>query len=181
MTVKNGDEERQERRVSWTPVSGHVARDFDDVLVPASSQVAERDLSKLGPWPLSHAVPFRAEYLAGFTTARYDVEPPAGLDRAKQKMAPVIKDDVERDIGGDEQRVGSIRTAYADVMFKLVLLPLWIATYVYAGKQWQVMVNANTGQVIGRRPYSFGKIVLAVLAGLLVVAALVFWYLRSQT
>lgn len=66
-------------------------------------------------------------------------------------------------------------------MFKLVLLPLWIATYVYAGKQWQVMVNANTGQVIGRRPYSVGKIVLAVLVGLLVVAALVFWYVRSQT
>lgn len=96
-------------------------------------------------------------------------------------MAPVIKGDVERDIGGDEQRVGSIRTAYADVMFKLVLLPLWIATYVYAGKQWQVMVNANTGQVIGRRPYSVGKIVLAVLVGLLVVGALVFWYVRSQS
>ncbi len=77
--------------------------------------------------------------------------------------------------------MGSVRTAYADVMFKLVLLPLWIATYVYAGRQWQVMVNANTGQVVGRRPYSVGKIVLAVVAGLLVVAALVWWYVRSQT
>ena len=165
----------------WTPVAGRVARSFDDVLVPASSQVAERDLERLGPWPLERAVPFRPEYLAGFSAARYEVEPPAGLDRAKQKMAPVIRNDVERDIGGDERRVGSVRTAYAHVMFKLVLLPLWIATYVYAGKQWQVMVNANTGQVIGRRPYSAGKITLAVIAVLLVVAALVYWYVRSQT
>ncbi|MTG90083.1 hypothetical protein GJV82_14180 [Cellulosimicrobium sp. BIT-GX5] len=181
VTVKNGDEERQERRVSWTPVAGRVARDFDDVLVPASSQVPERDLARLGPWPLAQAVPFRPEYLAGFAAARYDVEPPAGLAQAKERMATVIRDDVEHDIGGDEQRVGSVRTTYADVMFKLVLLPLWIATYVYAGAQWQVMVNANTGQVIGRRPYSVGKIVLAVLAGLLVVAAVVWWYVRSQT
>ncbi|MHA7617255.1 TFIIB-type zinc ribbon-containing protein [Cellulosimicrobium cellulans] len=181
VTVKQGDQERQERRVSWTHVAGHVERDFDDVLVPASSQVAERDLARLGPWPLAQAVPFRAEYLAGFAAARYEVEPPVGLERAQQQMAPVIRRDVERDIGGDEQRVASVRTAYADVMFKLVLLPLWVATYVYAGRQWQVMVNANTGQVVGRRPYSVGKIVLAVVAGLLVVAALVWWYLRSQT
>ncbi len=181
VTVKHGDQERRERRVRWTPASGHVARDFDDVLVPASSQVAERDLDKLGPWPLGGAVPFRAEYLAGFSAARYELEPPAGLERAKGKMRPAIEGDVRRDIGGDEQRVGSISTAYAAVMFKLVLLPLWIATYVYAGKQWQVMVNANTGEVVGRRPYSVGKIVLAVLAGLIVVGALVLWYVRSQT
>ncbi|KAJ8142205.1 hypothetical protein OY671_004629 [Metschnikowia pulcherrima] len=181
VTVKQGDQERQERRVSWTYVAGHVERDFDDVLVPASSQVAERDLARLGPWPLAQAVPFRAEYLAGFAAARYEVEPPVGLERAQQQMAPVIRRDVERDIGGDEQRVASVRTAYADVMFKLVLSPSWVATYVYAGRQWQVMVNANTGQVVGRRPYSVGKIVLAVVAGSLVVAALVWWYSRSQT
>ncbi len=74
--------------MSWTHVAGHVARDFDDVLVPASSQVAERDLARLGPWPLAQAVPFRAEYLAGFAAARYEVEPPVGLERAQQKMAP---------------------------------------------------------------------------------------------
>ncbi|MGX1575712.1 hypothetical protein [Cellulosimicrobium funkei] len=67
------------------------------------------------------------------------------------------------------------------MIFTIVLLPLRVATAVYAGRQWQVMVNANTGQVVGRRPDSVGKIVLAVVAGLLVVAALVWWYLRSQT
>lgn len=181
VTVKEGDTERQERRVDWRPVSGQVERSFDDVLVPASSQVDERDLRRLGPWPLEDAVPFRAEYLAGFSAARYEVEPSAGLERARTTMTQAITKDVRRDIGGDEQRVGTVRTAYADVMFKLVLLPLWIATYVYAGRQWQVMVNANTGEVVGKRPFSAAKIAFAVLVGLLVVAALVFCYVRSQT
>jgi len=180
VTVKDGDNERQERRVRWTWRTGTTARSFDDVLVPASTQVADRDLGRLGPWRLDQAAPYRPEYLAGFTAARYDVDPPHGLEHAKSDMAPVIRRDVVRAIGGDEQRVHSISTAYAAVMFKLVLLPLWIATYVYAGKQWQVMVNANTGQVVGRRPYSAWKITLAVLAGLAVVAAVVLWYLSSQ-
>ncbi|MCK9792340.1 hypothetical protein M1843_01090 [Isoptericola sp. 4D.3] len=181
VTVKDGDTERQERRVSWTPVSGHVERSFDDLLVPASSQVAELDLRRLGPWPLEDAVPFRAEYLAGYSAARYEVEPSAGLERAKAAMAKTIAKDVRRDIGGDEQRVGAVQTSYAEVMFKLVLLPLWIATYVYAGRQWQVMVNANTGQVVGKRPFSAVKIACAVIVGLLVAAVLVYLYLRSRT
>ncbi|MCB7136587.1 hypothetical protein [Cellulosimicrobium marinum] len=180
VTVKDGENERQERRVSWSWTSGTTVRSFDDVLVPASTQVAEKDLGRLGPWRLEHAQPYRPEYLAGFATARYDVDPPHGLERAKSDMAPAIRSDVEGAIGGDEQRVHSISTAYAAVMFKLVLLPLWVATYVYAGTQWQVMVNANTGEVVGRRPYSAWKITLAVVVGLAVVAALVGWYLSSQ-
>ncbi|WP_216093409.1 hypothetical protein [Cellulosimicrobium cellulans] len=180
VTVGDGENRRTERRVRWTPVSGTTHRAFDDVLVPASTQLADRDLEKLGPWRLEQAAPYRPEYLAGFETARYDVDPPHGLERAKDEMAPVIRDDVRGAIGGDEQRVLRISTAYAAVLFKLVLLPLWIATYVYAGKQWQVMVNANTGEVVGRRPYSAWKIALAVLAGLAVVAAVVVWYLSTQ-
>ena len=44
---------------------------------------------------------------------------------------------------------------------------------MYGGKTYQVLVNANTGEVVGDRPYSKVKIALAVLAGLIVVAAIV--------
>ena len=56
-------------------------------------------------------------------------------------------------------------------MFKLMLLPLWIASYLYAGKTYQVLINANTGEVIGDRPYSKIKIALAVIAAIIVIAA----------
>ena len=47
------------------------------------------------------------------------------------------------------------------------------ATYLYGGKSWQVLVNANTGEVVGDRPWSVPKIVAAVLAGLLLVGIVV--------
>ena len=58
-------------------------------------------------------------------------------------------------------------------MFKLMLLPVWICVYLYGGKTYQVLVNAHTAEVVGERPYSKVKIALAVIAGLIVVAAIV--------
>ncbi len=51
-------------------------------------------------------------------------------------------------------------------------MPVWIAAYVYSGTTYQVMVNANTGEVVGARPYSVWKIVLTVVAVLAAISAL---------
>lgn len=167
-------ETRQVRKTRWYPASGTVARDFDDVLVAGTGRVMPEHLAKLSPWPLQDARPYQPDYLAGYETLRYDVEPEAGLERAKGKMAPVIERDCRSDIGGDEQRVHQVHTNYSAVTYKLLLLPVWIATYLYGGKPFQVLVNARTGEVVGQRPWSAWKITLAVLAALLVVAAIVW-------
>jgi hypothetical protein len=150
-----------------------VARDFDDVLVLASTKLPPKLVDDAGPWELGEAVPFTTDYLAGYSALRYDVDPDTGLGQAKKTMSGVIEQDCRHDIGGDEQMVSSTNTGYANVMFKLLLLPLWIASYVYAGKTFQVVVNANTGEVLGERPYSKLKVALAVIAGLLLLAAIV--------
>ncbi len=173
----NGRPQQQTRpvvRTRWWPASGHVARTFDDVLVVASTQLSPDQIAALAPWHLGGAMPFQADYLAGYQTLRYDVEPDRGLEAAKQQMRDVILDDCRHDIGGDVQRVHSMDTRYTDLMFKLMLLPVWIAAYIYNGKTYRVFVNAYTGQVIGDRPYSAAKIAAAVIAGVIVVAAIAF-------
>ena len=95
-------------------------------------------------------------------------------------MAEQIERDCRDDIGGDEQRVGKMRTTDADVMFRLLLFPLWIATYIFAGKTYHVYVNANTGEVVGERPYSPVKIVLAVLLVLILIGAAIAIYKSSS-
>jgi DNA-directed RNA polymerase subunit RPC12/RpoP len=164
---------RQVRKTRWRRASGEVARDFDDVLVPATGRLTGQQLERLTPWPLAQAVAFQPEYLAGYDALRYDVEPDDGLRTAKAAMAPAIRADCERDIGGDEQRVHSVDTAYADLTFKLMLLPVWLLCYLHAGRTYQVLVNGRTGEVIGQRPYSAAKIALAVGAGLLLIALIV--------
>ncbi|MDG4833815.1 hypothetical protein O7627_31550 [Solwaraspora sp. WMMD1047] len=171
---------RQVRRTRWYPASGTVRRDFDDVLVPGTGRVAGDDLDALAPWPLERAQAYRPDYLAGYDTLRYDVEPAAGLAAAKARMAPVIEGDCRTDIGGDTQRVHSVDTRHFDITFKLLLLPVWIACYLYGGRTWQVLINGRSGKVVGQRPYSIPKIVAAVLAGLVLLAAIVFLFVRSS-
>ena len=71
------------------------------------------------------------------------------------------------------ERVTSMDTRYADLMFKLLLLPIWIAAYSYRAQTYQLIVNAQTGEVLGNRPYSTVKIALAILTGLILVAAII--------
>jgi DNA-directed RNA polymerase subunit RPC12/RpoP len=171
---------REVRKTRWHSVSGQVGRDFDDVLVPATSHVPMAQLDKLAPWPLHEAHPFQQDYLAGFQTLRYDMEPDVGLGEAKNRMRPQIEQDCRGDIGGDEQRVDSMNTNYNDITYKLMLMPVWILAYLYAGKSYQVLVNARTGEVIGERPYSALKIAMAVAGALALVTVLIVLYVLSK-
>ncbi|MDM4719392.1 hypothetical protein QTQ03_07190 [Micromonospora sp. WMMA1363] len=171
---------RQVRRTRWYSASGTVGRDFDDVLVPATTYLPDRQLDQLAPWPLAEAVAYHGDYLAGYHAVRYDTEPEAGLVAAKARMVPVIERDCRSDIGGDEQRVTSTHTTYADVTYKLLLLPVWIAAYLHGGRSYRVLVNACTGEVVGERPYSAAKITAAVLAALALVTAIVVAYLMVR-
>ncbi|MEO3798844.1 hypothetical protein [Nonomuraea sp. B1E8] len=87
--------------------------------------------------------------------------------------------DCRRHIGGDAQRVHSVNTAYSNVTFKLVLLPVWVGNYMFGGRTYQVMINGVSGEVQGDRPYSAVKITLAVLAALVVLVAMV-WLVRGR-
>jgi hypothetical protein len=95
-------------------------------------------------------------------------------------MQPVIREDIRRDIGGDQQRIGGADTRYGNITFKHILLPFWIAGFRFRGKTYQFIVNGRTGEVQGDRPYSMVKITLAVLAGLLVAATLAYFYAQGQ-
>jgi len=96
------------------------------------------------------------------------------LDQAKAVMKREIDNRVHRDIAGDEQRILSLNSRYEGVTFKHILLPVWISSYRYNQKVYRFLVNGQTGEVQGERPYSVFKIITAVLAALLAVVVLFF-------
>ena len=75
-----------------------------------------------------------------------------------------IRTTVCKDIGGDHQQITSLSTAYNDISFKHILLPIWLSAFRYNEKVYRFMINGRTGEVQGERPYSVIKIVLASLA-----------------
>jgi DNA-directed RNA polymerase subunit RPC12/RpoP len=174
-TTENGktvSKTRQVRRTRWTFVTGRVNHAFDDVLVPASNSLPEKQLTALEPWDLENLVPFTTEFLSGFITEKYQVNLKSGFDKACDIMNVAISSLIGRDIGGDEQRVLSKNTQHKDITFKHLLLPAYVSAYNFKGKLYQFMVNARTGEVQGERPYSWIKITLAIVLGLAIIGAI---------
>lgn len=155
-----------------TPVAGRVARRFDDVLVPAARALPLDDLGRAGQWNTQALRAYAPDWLAGFRSALYDIPLADGFARAQAAMRAAIDADIRRDIGGDAQRVTASRTAWRDATFKHVLLPVWVAAYRYRGRTFRFVVNGQTGEAHGERPWSVAKIALAALAALAVAAAL---------
>lgn len=177
--IENGEEVERVRIVTktrWTPTAGTVSRFFDDVLVLASRSLPRAMTERLEPWDLANLTPYREEYLSGFQSEMYGVELEQGFERARERMAPVIRRDVEQDIGGDHQRIHAQDTRYGEIRFKHVLLPVWLSAFRFRDKTYRFVVNGRTGEVQGERPYSAWKIALAVLlAALLIGGSLAAW------
>ena len=169
-TRGSGDNRRTVRKTRWSRRSGSFQRFFDDVLTLAAQKVPTKLLRNLEPWPLQKLVPFQPEYLAGLQARTYDTKLEDGFDVAQDRIHAALHADVRRRIGGDVQRVDQLDARHDAITFKHILLPLWLLTYRYSGKTYQVVVNAETAEVYGERPWSVLKILFAIFcAGLLLL------------
>lgn len=162
---------RPVKKTRWSSVSGTVENRFDDVLIVASESLPRPYTERLEPWDLQDLVPYRDDYLSGFRAESYTLPLPEGFVRAQEAMQPEIRSTIERQIGGDHQRIHSVNTRYDDVTFKHLLLPIWICAYRYGATSYRVLINARTGEVQGERPYSWIKIALFIILVLALVAA----------
>ena len=171
---------RMVTKVRWNRVSGNVGRQFDDVLIFASTSLPRNMARELAPWDLQHAISYKEEYLSGFRSEMYQTGLEEGFDIARQRMHPVIKSDISADIGGDQQRIHNADTEYSQIQFKHILLPFWVAGFRFGRKSYQFIVNARTGEVQGERPYSKFKIFLAGLGMLLVMLIILGVFSSTQ-
>jgi predicted RNA-binding Zn-ribbon protein involved in translation (DUF1610 family) len=180
-TDSDGNQHTRTRTVvhtNWTWVSGQVQHFFDDVLICASKSLPLDLVDALTPWDMESLTPFKPDYLSGFKTERYAVGLEDGFSSAKVIMDGAIRRLVQEDIGGDHQQISTLETRHLGVTFKHLLLPIWIASYRYREQLYQIIVNARTGEVQGRRPYSVWKIASLAIAIILAAGAVAYLFAR---
>lgn len=160
-------EMRMVQKIQWTPAQGRVNLGFDDVLALGGKSLPGDYAQALEPWDLGNLTAYNEEFLSGFICESYQIGPSQGFAEAKKRMEGAITTSIMADIGGDVQQIEWAQTAYSQVKFKHILLPVWINSYSYQGKVYHFMVNARTGEVQGERPWSWVKIALFAAALLL--------------
>jgi len=175
--VQNGRQRQirvQEPRINWTPVSGTVYVSFDDITIGATKTISRAILDSLEPWDTTSLVPFDEKYLSGFEAEEYTIGLDNGFEFAKAKMAHKIEQNIRYDIGGDQQQIHQVHTKHNDITYKNILLPVWTASFRWKEKEYYYAINAQSGKIVGERPYSSMKIIFAVLTVLSLLGAFLY-------
>jgi predicted RNA-binding Zn-ribbon protein involved in translation (DUF1610 family) len=168
--TKKGVQTRQVQKTRWSDASGNVNGFVDDILINASEKKRRNIPSQIALWNLKELVVFNSKYLAGFVTEKYTISLKDGHHQSFQKAKHIAYNWIRRDIGGDTQRINHADIKLSDETFKHILLPVYISSYKYNGKEYHFYINGQTGTLSGTRPYSFWKIFFLVLFILVVIA-----------
>jgi hypothetical protein len=163
---------RRERRTRWEAASGVIDHFFDDEPVPGTQGLPLDLLRQVAPFPTQEVVPYDTAFLSGHVVEHYKVVLIEAAERSQQQMHAALEQLCARAVPGDTYRNLVIHPVYAGRTFKHVLVPVWLLTYNYGARAFQVIANGYTGRIAGRYPYSVWKVLL--LIGLAVAALVLF-------
>jgi len=169
---------RPERRVRWEPASGAVDHFFDDEAVTGTRGLPIDLLRKVEPFPTKEIVPYDTAFLSGHVVEHYQVVLLDAAQRSQEQMQAKLQQLCASQVPGDTHRNLNINPNYSGRTFKHILVPVWLLSYDYGAKAYQVVVNGYTGTIAGKYPFSFWKIALLVL--LAAIAAVILIVANNQ-
>ncbi len=169
---------RQVQRTRWERASGSLNHFFDDTLVCGSKGVHETLLRSVEPFPTTDKgsgalKAYDPAYVSGWTVERYQIDLIAAAKKSRERMMGETETLCGNQVPGDTYRNLRVNADFSRQTFKHILAPVWLMTYTYNAKDFQVIINAVSGKLNGEYPKSWVKITFAVLA--VIIIALIFF------
>jgi hypothetical protein len=161
------------QKIRWQSSSGSLDHFFDDELIPASRGVKINLLRSVEPFPTKELTPYNPGYLSGWVVERYQLDLVSAAQHSRSVMDAKLRSMCASQVPGDTHRGLEVAADYSRQTFKHILTPIWLLTYTYGARSFQVVVNGCNGSIAGEYPKSWIKIALAVLAGLIVASVII--------
>ena len=159
--------------------AGSVA--FERIPVDASTKMPDEHMDAIEPFDYSDLKPFSTAYMPGFLADKYDVSAQESSARADERASNTALDVMEATVQGSTSCIPVSK----DVRLKkggakYALLPVWLLSTRWNGKNFLFAMNGQTGRLIGDLPISKGKF-FAWFAGIAVpLMAVMALLLRSM-
>jgi hypothetical protein len=131
------------------------------------------------PFDLNALVRYRPHYLAGWLSEEYSIEPVDAISIAETEFRNRQVRSIQSFLPGDTSSDLRVSTELTSSGSDLILLPVHILTYRYHDKLYRLLINGQTGKIVGDKPWSVPRIASFVIACLLVIGliALAVWLL----
>ncbi len=157
----------------WYRTAGTHRQFIDDQIVIGTDRHQEYLIKKIEPFDTSNSIEYKPEYISGFVSERYSIGVKSAWEKAKEfiksRLRAGIRSKIRSEKGADDVRNLSMDTAFTNIKYKYLMLPVWISSFKYNGKVYQFYVNGQTGKVGGKAPVSPYKVAVAVLIGIAIV------------
>ena len=164
----NSREKRWETRtrIVWRWQNGDVRLSIDDFLVTGSNpeHIKHHILEKLYPYDVRSLVAYKPDFLAGWQAQAYETTLTEAWKIGKSSIREQAKKACSQDIPTNHVRNFSMSADFSEEAWRYILLPVYISSYKYEEKIYQVMVNGQTGAIAGQKPVAWWKIWLAIAA-----------------
>ena len=170
---------RQVRKTRWVPASGEVRHFFDDEPVPGTQGVSHALLQQVEPFPTQELKPYDKAFVSGFVVEHYQIVLFDAAKRSQDSMTEQTREMCAAQVPGDTYRNLVIHPVFSGQTFKHILVPVWLLTYNFGAKPFQVVINGVTGRIAGEYPKSFWKILFLVIAAI-AAALLILWVLGDN-
>jgi DNA-directed RNA polymerase subunit RPC12/RpoP len=170
---------RQVQETEWWPLSGRFHKYYYGFLVSASKGLTQQEAMAIQPFDLNALVRYRPHYLAGWLSEEYSIEPVDAISIAETEFRNRQVRSIQSFLPGDTSSDLRVSTELTSSGSDLILLPVHILTYRYHDKLYRLLINGQTGKIVGDKPWSVPRITAFVIACLLVIGliALAVWLL----
>ena len=161
---------KQVKHTEWHPLSGSHVHLYRNHLVSGSVGITEEEANELEPFDLGKLHPYDPTRIAGRIAERPTVAHEEARKVAAHELAQLENSAIRKFLPGDEVRGVHNQTTTEIGEVRLVLLPVWVSSWRHKDKVFRLLVNGQTGEVVGLVPKSGLKIFALVIAFFILVA-----------
>lgn len=139
---------------------------FDKIPTDASTAMPDDLMDSIEPYDYKDLKGFEMEYLPGYLADKYDVTKEDSIDRARKRVENSAADEIKKTVEGYDN-VNEIPLSrhmkYRAEKQEYAMLPVWILSTIWNGKNYMFAVNGQTGKMTGNLPIDRMKQILAFL------------------
>lgn len=151
---------------------------YNRVALDASRKLNDELAQRLVPYNMDELLEFDPKLMTGFYADRYDVMSREAAPLAYKLCCDYISEDMMETVMGSNRgntRIVKAINQYYVENIEYAMLPAWFLTFRSKGQVYTVLVNGQTGKVVGNVPFDktkavFQAIVLSLVFGILIAA-----------
>lgn len=137
---------------------------FKTMPIDASRKFNDKSANRLEPFLFDEARTFEPQYLSGFYSDCSDEIEQDINYKAEVRTKEIVQREVFKDVPASALRVEREQPKKRILSRTYAMMPVWFMIFKYMGEPYTIMVNGQTGKMVGAVPFDKKRVVTCLFA-----------------